>query len=357
MKSRIAHILYFSVFIILITACQNKADTINSFEESEETEESATEILFSEIAIRIPNGYSDLSQSKYNELQKNDTIVINFEKVQTSDAVKAYEEFLSGNRTACIADTIYDNDCGILTKWQGEDISLENLIQDLVETSNDLEDGIDSVQYALIDCGNDGKKQLALRTYGMSYHTLGDDSDFTMVFDWQGGEVSMIYAVASWARDCHTLYANGYVSGYGSGGRHYTWEGILGTDGSYQASYHCAVSGSGLHGMSPYWALWEKYGMEGVPTDFYEYTINDETIYAYDILKETTDEKMQMIQNYIQENEAVTGMHLVTSDEAWKCVEENRKMLGITDEMGNEENKIAWKTLPLEPSALKMIQN
>ena len=64
-----------------------------------------------------------------------------------------------------------------------------------------------------------------------------------------------------------------------------------------------------------------------------------------------------LIQNYIQENEAVTGMHFVTNDESWKCVEENRKTLGITDEMGNEDNKIAWKTLPLESSALKMIQN
>lgn len=357
MKSRIAHILYFSVFIILITACQNKADTINSVEESEETEETATEISFSENDVRIPNEYFDLSQSKHNKLQKNDINDINFEEVYTSDAVKAYEEFLLGNQTVRIADIIYDNDWIILTKWQGEDVYLENLIQDLVETSNNLEDGIDSVQYALIDCGNDGKKQLALRTYGMSYHSLGDDSDFTMVFDWQDGEVSMIYAVASWARDCHTLYANGYVSGCGSGGMHYTWEGIIGSDGGYQASYYCAVSGSGLHGMTPYRALWEIYGMEGVPTDFYEYTINDENIYAYDILKETTNEKMQMIQNYIQENEAAMGIHFVTNDEAWKCVEENRKTLGITDEMGNEENKIAWKTLPLEDSALKMIQN
>lgn len=90
--------------------------------------------------------------------------------------------------------------------------------------SQEISQGIKSVQYALIDCGNDSKKQLALRTCGMAFHYPNDDSDFTMVFDWQGGNVVLIYAVAFWARSCDTLYANGYVSGWGSGGT-YSYRG------------------------------------------------------------------------------------------------------------------------------------
>ena len=96
-----------------------------------------------------------------------------------------------------------------------------------------------------------------------------------MVFNWQDGEVLLVYAVALWARDCHTLYANGYVSGHGNGGRSYTWEVFL-----------------------------RAYG-----------------IYS--------------------ENETATGMHVITNDAGWERIDENRKMLGITDEMGKDKNKIA----------------
>lgn len=38
-------------------------------------------------------------------------------------------------------------------------------------------------------------------------------------------------------------------------------------------------------------------------------------------------------------------MHLLTNDEAWERINENRKTLGITEEMGKEEYKIVWQEL------------
>lgn len=372
MKLTIAFLFVVGLMALSLIACENNKETQKPFEEAKEvmqpTESTVvTSTVQSESADRLMQSEDKLFESaltcyqmsesetqsldqtiensKILELQKNDTNVTNlFDETQTGDEVKAYEEFLTGERAAYTADTVYENGSYIdlLEKEQKEGFFFGKLLQDIV---TEVPEGIDSVQYALIDCGNDNKKQLALRTYGMSYHYLKDDSDFTMVFDWQDGEVLLIYAVASWARNCHTLYANGYVSGYGNGGRSYTWEGILGADGIYRESYYCSVTGSGLPGMSPYWPFWEKYGVEVVPTDFYEYTVNDETIYAYDIQEETTDVKKQIIMNYIRESETVTGMPVITNDAAWERIDENRKMLGITDELGKDENKIAWQKL------------
>ena len=53
----------------------------------------------------------------------------------------------------------------------------------------------------------------------------------------------------------------------------------------------------------------------------------------------------QIIQNYLRENEAATGVHLLTKDEAWERIIENRKALGITEEMGTEAHEIVWQEL------------
>ena len=73
--------------------------------------------------------------------------------------------------------------------------------------------------------------------------------------------------------------------------------------------------------------------------------INGETIYSYYILEGATEAGKKTVMNDIKDIEARSGIHFLTSDEAWARVEKNRKALGITDEMDADENRITWKTL------------
>lgn len=136
-----------------------------------------------------------------------------FDETQNSEEVKAYEEFLTGKLAAHIDDDIYAaTSCRGITASHpegmdkgGEGFYIEELINEIInEIVGHGINGIGSVQYALIDCGNDGKKQLALRAYGLGIYSRNDDSDCTMVFDYKERKVSMIYAVDSYLRlDIH----------------------------------------------------------------------------------------------------------------------------------------------------------
>lgn len=108
-----------------------------------------------------------------------------FGEGETGEEVTAYDEFLRGKRRAVIADDIRE------------------------------------VQYALIDCGNDGKKQLALRAYGVNIYGRNDRySDFdrlTMVLDYKDGKFALIYAADTWWTErSYELCKDGYVYGAAS---------------------------------------------------------------------------------------------------------------------------------------------
>ncbi len=303
------------------------------------------------------NGICGLPKADSGDVSKNDTGVTNlFEETQTGAEAAAYEEFLTGKRTAKIANNCYTDISyigGTITdsaaREEKDGISLTQLYERISDEIVEDRGGgsIGRMEYALIDCGGDGKKQLALRAYGVNIYAPDDDSDLTMVFDYQDGAVSMIYAVDSWARSENELYDNGYVFGGGSGGAscHYVWEGLIGADGIYHKVYDCHMeTGCGLADMSSCWEVWDSSDNEGFPAEFCEYEMDGETLYSYYILDDVTDEERNIVTDYIKDNEARMGIRFLTSDEAWARVEKNRTALGITEGMDAEENKIAWKT-------------
>lgn len=353
MKWKVRYFLAVVAVALFSIGCEERNGGEGYFMKATEVSETIKEIETEQsLQLEQSTGMTDIVEaseaSKEASWRKYDTCVTNlFEAEQASEEVAAYEAFLTGTCRAYCSNNLYDDGFydDVLKKQVEKGFFLADILEGIEEDVRERIGGVGSVQYALIDCGNDGKKQLALRTYGMAFHYPDDDSDFTMVFDWQDKKVTLIYAVASWARNYDTLYADGYVSGYGSGGARYQWEGIIGADGIYHSCYHGTITPNGIHGMGLYTEFCKNNDIKVVPIDFYEYTIDDEMIYAYDILEETTDIEEQVINNYLAENEAVTGMHLLTNDVAWEYIENKRKTLGITDEMGEEKNKITWSTL------------
>lgn len=279
-------------------------------------------------------------------------VEVSFGENETGGEITAYKEFLEGRLAANISDNIYMDTSYIeipgdnpkLTDKQGNGFYISELLDEVIDevTQDERADGIKSVQYALLSCGEEGKKLLAVRAYGLSIYSPDDDSDLTMVFDYKDGTLSMIYAVDSWARSCTTLYKNGYVSGYGSGGAacHYAWEGIIKGDGVWHESYQAHTE----------FGSWDNESGEMIEVELTDYTINGKTIYSYYLYDSVTEAQKQKVFERLEQR-AQSGY--ITADEAWKQVEENRKRLGITDEMGSEENAIAWQTLSLEPSILQ----
>ncbi len=278
---------------------------------------------------------------------------------ENSEELRAYNDFVTGKITGHIDEHIYMDASYEATKnlktmdKDGKGISFEALTDELIRGYGK---GVWSIQYALIDCGNDGRKQLALRMYGLSIELSGDESDLTMVFDYKEGKVSLIYAIDTWSRKRNNVYQDGYVFGHGSSGAstNGTWEGIIGTDGVYHENFNCLVeSYSTLYEMPCGWPEFD--GMDSVA--WYRYSMSDKTIYAYEIWKEdVTEEERQTIFDCIHANEEQMGVEFLTGDKAWEIVEENRKKLGITDAIDSvedfredlRENKILWKELILE---------
>ncbi len=291
-------------------------------------------------------------------VQKNDTSVTNlFGETQTGAEVAAYEEFLTGKRTASVAHNAYIDVSyigGFLNNYAAggadEGLSIDDLTAKITDEMLEARGNskIGRMEYALIDCGGDGKKQLALRAYGLGIYSEDDDSSLTMVFDEQDGNIILTYAGDSWVRSDMELYDNGYVFGSGSGGAgtHYAWEGIIKADGTFHKTYDCHIeTGQGLYGMSSPWDVWDASVRGEFPAEFCEYVIHGETIYSYYILDDVTAEEKKIVTDYIKDNEARLGIRFLTSDEAWARVEKTRNALGVVDGMGAEENKIVWKTL------------
>lgn len=273
-----------------------------------------------------------------------------FSEGETGEEVTAYEEFLRGKRRAVISDDFYADTNyreTFLINKEEDGFFLRDLLDEILnEMIEDWRgDEITEVQYALIDCGNDGKKQLALR----AYEVAGYYSDLKMVLDYQDGKVALIYAVDTGSTSDNEIYKNGYIFGGASTGSdcHHVWEGIIGADGIYRKSYECHIeTDAELDGMSCYEDIWDTSSKPWSAIDFVEYTINDKLYYAYQLTpNRVTDEEKEKILEYIRNNEQSMGVRFLADDETWKLVEKNRERLKITDETDGEENEIEWRTL------------
>lgn len=75
-----------------------------------------------------------------------------------------------------------------------------------------------TVEYAYIDCGNDGVEELAVRFVGMGIYEPGDDSTVVYVIKEIDGQLEYCYKYQTWARSETTLNQYGYITSGGSNG-------------------------------------------------------------------------------------------------------------------------------------------
>lgn len=267
------------------------------------------------------------------------------------EEAQAYESFLKGECKAEVSGHYY-SETEYLNPLSDnkEGFYFQDALKEVVEGIRDrCVDGMERIEYALIDCGNDGKPELALRFYGVSIYSMHDSSSVVMIFDCVDGQVELIYAVDAWARSSTDIYPDGYVQGGGSGGAstHYVSEGIIGADGVFRSVYEmCIESGGGFYEMKPY--PYEENGEETLWATFFDCTMGEEKVYAYEIA-DVQEDVRENIKSYIRENEEYMGVKFLTYEEMDALIDERALSLGVTKEMSErlpwEAEGIPWQTL------------
>ena len=128
-------------------------------------------------------------------------------------------------KAVCNEYTIYGSGTDYIEcMHEGDRFTLEELIDSLNTNPSTL-----SVQYTYLDCGVDGKPELALKITGLDIYSEGDDSYAFYVFYDNGTELELAFCNAYWARSGMNIYQYGYLTEYGSGGAalHYYDEYLL----------------------------------------------------------------------------------------------------------------------------------
>lgn len=220
---------------------------------------------------------------------------------ENDNILMAYEEFLNNERTV-VLDSRYDE------QWYVSNLGLEHgqeyYMSDILQSVNTffLEESFGNtkmkeVNWAYLDCGADGKQELALQFCGLDIYSKDDDSDAVCVIRYEDDRLILCYAFESWARSSTELFYYGMMSSYGSGGATHgggdqrildetgKCEQIYALQHEYDISF---LESDPAYGSAVEW-YWENG--EELPQILVEtYTIAGEDYYKYNIYSEDADE-------------------------------------------------------------------
>ena len=158
------------------------------------------------------------------------------------DSTELYEKFLRNENTVLIKpekaiDEYYWN----LDNLSNMDVTLEGLINGILAYyTNDNPNckiRLESAEYAYIDCGNDGNKELALRFRTPENIEPWEEYIVIKAVD---GVLETVYANVAWSRSSLFIGEYGYIFGDGSGGAayHVFDKSFIDADGNWHFIYN-----------------------------------------------------------------------------------------------------------------------
>ena len=294
----------------------------------------------------------------------------------TGDQTQAEKEFFEsflGNNAKLEIDS--ENDCGTyisLTELEGKELDLEGLTNELLKLAAPESQNVkfDEIKYAYIDCGCDGKTELALEFIFSSYESW---TEYVLVRE-ENGKLKTFYSTDSWSRSKVYITDSGYIKQDGSGGAgdHYYSKSYLDGDGKRHFIY-ADHSADGV----PFGQFVYKGGIYEVPSenplpkelsfldfDFdedpetdsvYTYLISSEkeraedkyglTSYYYAVPEDDPSvyEKGNPIRDFFDERD----VEIHSLDEIEKMIEEREKEVGLTEEV-KSSIPIGWKKLDID---------
>ncbi len=289
-----------------------------------------------------------------------------------------YEEFLA-NKAKVHIDPVQDK--GEYFSFDGnvqQDCTLEEMVNAIIagyiSDNENSKISLDSIEYAYMDCGNDGKKELALMI--STPEPFEGWIEYVVIKDF-GGELRSIYSNVAWSR--RSLYFNeyGYIFGDGSGGAAYH-----SFDKEYidaEGTCHFVYGDSTTAGLSydeyrpPLWFNGDSHELpDGLELD------GDYVLIGFDFTGDKMDDEYEYYtyvrtadmpedewgngfrgyfygnlekDNSIYEDTHPLkrffdseGLHIYTLDEIDGMIAEKEASLGITEEIKNGRN-VEWKEL------------
>lgn len=265
------------------------------------------------------NGSDEATSTEADKESTNDSE----EKTTTAEAGKErYEAFKNGTEKVFITMdseyTPYSVSIDPATGYTLEELTA--LLQEGYEMSKNPLD----VDFAYIDCGNDGIPELALQFTGLGIYSPEDDSSIVFIIKENDGKLNSYFSVENWARSYTTVNKYGIISSWGSAGagEHGGYDGYIDSTGHFKEIFSAWES---IVGCTYYYTL----TIDGV-TKLY-FCSSDEWP-----SEETLNEYIEMysLKNVIQ-------IPTSTSDEISKqsseLVDEAYSKHGITEELRNGE--------------------
>lgn len=258
-----------------------------------------------------------------------------------------YESFLKNQSTVRISDSFYlvDNMNTNHIFVPSETYTLSELIEQVnqYKSESPFNSKIGGLSYAYLDCGADGKLELALRFQGMDIYTGNDDSALVAIITEQDGELVMTFGYEAWVRSNYTLFYYGLMIYNGSAGAGDRFSGISLLD--QKAKFHSIYTIEELFG----W--WSSYIAEAayascIPDDcapeicVWIYHFDDKELYCYEIT-EKDDEKRKYCENYIEACKEA-GIEWLSEEEINRQLEAAEQALGLPTEVFTEK-EVEWR--------------
>ncbi|MCR4743955.1 MAG: hypothetical protein K5894_01850 [Lachnospiraceae bacterium] len=151
-----------------------------------------------------------------------------------------YEDFLNNKTTVHIKTEEGFGNFSSLSEVEDQNLTLDELVNTIIEEhkygGDDTDVKLDRIEYAYMDCGNDGNRELALTVYMLMYmeppeqHLIIKDMD---------GTLQIIYSDEAWSRYSIHMNEYGYIFGDGTTGAAYNHfdKSYIDADGKWHFLY------------------------------------------------------------------------------------------------------------------------
>ena len=280
--------------------------------------------------------WGDYRNYHSGECEGYDTVVYHFNDWYSP--LLAYERFLKGEETLRVREGAW-NRGDRHTDWTFQDILTEIQNEYLVYSDRSEVSGI---EYAFMDCGEDGAEEMQVRFVGLDIYSYGDDSELTMVISCRDGQLELLYTCESWARSNTEIDFYGCIDSGGaeSAGEFLSEMKYIDGNGDIQTVYEMRYLGGWWAGGITRTAYNTAFAGDEADIAVECYTINGE---EYKVLY--ADESVPEYQNFISLCEQ-EGIRFVAEEEVDRLIDRRRMELGIKESWENGKG-LYWKRASL----------
>lgn len=256
--------------------------------------------------------------------------------MEKSDEIKAFEEFLDGNRKVFFEigmRDLFQNDDFLTAEMLKQGASLEDILKQVNEYLC-WDDKMATLTYAYIDCCKDGKPELAIRFGGLR---SVDDDEWVFIIVYDNGRLVLRHGFESYTRGSADLYEYGFISKSGSSSATCSIyeEEFLKADGRICPVY---TATSNYLDAASYDLEEEVFEREEVFIVNWSYIIDDQ---EYEILELLDDADPKKWKKFCALYEQKYG-RLYTQEEIDRLIQKRKREAGIQEEWA-EKKKSDWK--------------